>query len=155
MVPMAESWPQFRPVWVLSWAAAIGRVWLFGSGEGRRESVVVPGEDQAEYGRRHYAGRYQRQGDAVESLEPGGAVHHRGLFQRWRQIQEESVHDPDRKRQIERQVGDDEARYGVEQVYVTEEDEERNTIAAIGAMRVEMIQNATCCLPRNWLLASP
>ena len=30
MVPIAVSWPQLRPVWVLSCAAAMGRVWLFG-----------------------------------------------------------------------------------------------------------------------------
>ena len=30
-----------------------------------------------------------------------------------------------------------------------------STTAAIGAMRVEMIQNETWSLPRNWLRASP
>ena len=40
-----------------------------GSGEGRREGVVVLGEDQAEYGRRHDAGCDQGQGDTVEGLE--------------------------------------------------------------------------------------
>ncbi len=30
MVPMAVSWPQLSPVWVLICAAAIGSVWLFG-----------------------------------------------------------------------------------------------------------------------------
>jgi hypothetical protein len=97
-----------------------------GAGEGLGEGVIVPGEEEAEYRRRHDPRRDQRQRDTPESLEPCCTLYQSRLFELRGQVGEEGVHEPDREGQVEGKVGDDEPPYRVEQVQVTEDQVERH-----------------------------
>jgi EmrB/QacA subfamily drug resistance transporter len=87
--------------------AAAGR-----EGEGRDE--LVPRRDEGEDQRGHHAGHRQRERDPEQRPEPPAAVHHRGLLELGRDRGDVGVEDPDREREVEAGVDQDERPHGVE-----------------------------------------
>ena len=93
-------------------AAGIGRGAL-GRGQRDAEHEVVPGEEERQDRRGEDAGCRQRHDDLAERLPRGGAVDLGGLLHLPRDLAEERRQRPDRQRQREGHVGDDQPRPGV------------------------------------------
>src|SRR3954451_23409288 len=97
-------------------------------GRGRerdREHELVPREEERQDRRGEDAGRGQRDDHLPERLPGGGPVHLGRLLHLPRDLAEERRQGPDRQRQREGHVGDDQARPGVEETEYAPEVEER------------------------------
>src|ERR1051325_9124279 len=79
-----------------------------------REEELVPRVGEHQDRRGEDAGRRERQDDFSERLGARAAVDQRGLFDLVRQLFEKRAEDPDRERQRERDVRDDDAGVAVE-----------------------------------------
>ena len=100
------------PHWMFcGWTSSLGRDrQRLGTAraDDRGEQKVVPGEQDAQDQESADAGRHQRQ-DPAERLEAGAAVAHRRLLDRVGHVVEEALEDPDREREVEGGVGQDQA----------------------------------------------
>ena len=91
-----------------------------------REDELVPGEDQREHGGRGDARDQQRQRHPEEGLEPRVAVEHRRVLVLRRDLVDEALHHPDREREVERRVDQDQPELRVDQVEVPVHEEDRD-----------------------------
>ena len=87
---------------------------------------LVPGEDQREHRGRRDARHEQRQREAPERLEPRVAVEHRGVLVLDGHLVDEALHHPDRERQVERRVDQDQPELRVDQAEVAVHQEDRD-----------------------------
>src|SRR6266540_2473720 len=91
-----------------------------------REQELVPREDEREQGARHHPRQGQPQRDPGERLPAARPVDERRLLEIARQVIEETLHEPDDERDVERQVGDDQRPIRVQQLPVAKEQEQRD-----------------------------
>ncbi len=79
------------------------------------EHELVPREDECEDRRRGDAGHEQGQGELPERLQAGVAVEHGGVLVLRGHLVDEPLHHPDRERDVERGVDEDQAELGVDE----------------------------------------
>src|SRR5436305_4385667 len=91
-----------------------------------REDVLVPRRDEDEDRGRDETGRDERQQDADEGAEAGRAVDHRGLLELLGYAEQEAAQCPDRERQRERDVHEDDSGQRVHLAVAAEHHVERD-----------------------------
>ena len=95
-------------------------------GEDQGQDEFVPGDAEGEDGRRCNAGFDQRQHHLVEHLDRTTAVDGGGFFEFFGHLQDETVQQPDRERQIHRNVEQDQAPERVDQAGLAPDHEHRH-----------------------------
>ena len=119
-----------RPGHAIDVSLQAGEVHRHGLGfvvvERHREAELVPGRDETEDRRHRHPGRRLRDDDTHEGGEARVAVDQRRLFERARDLVDEALHQPDRERQVEARVKEDQADVRVLERQATIHDEHRN-----------------------------
>ena len=101
------------------------RLVALGGSEDEREQELVPGMVEAEDAHRDDAWKSQGHGDAVHGLQARASVDHRAFFKADRDSVEVGAHEPERERQREGGVGDDQREQRVSQAELDHIDVQR------------------------------